>query len=225
MDKNNLRDFNWLYQKYKIEKLSTRSIGEILNCYSSTVIYWIKKHNIEINNINIYPRSKGRNHSVETKKKISLAQKGKIVSEETKKLISLNHADISKEKNPMYGKKHSYDSKIKMSKNRGLKGKRGPETPNWKGEAKRKTDLIKTLRTCLEYINWRKKVFERDKYTCQNINCEKNCKILNADHIKPFSLIIKEQALKCEILWNINNGRTLCLDCHKKTETFAKRIS
>lgn len=25
-----------------------------------------------------------------------------------------------------------------------------------------------------------------------------------------------EQALNCEELWNINNGRTLCKKCHKK---------
>jgi group I intron endonuclease len=49
----------------------------------------------------------GRILSEETKLKISTSNKGKPVSESTKKKISENHYDISGEKNPMYGKKHS----------------------------------------------------------------------------------------------------------------------
>jgi group I intron endonuclease len=49
----------------------------------------------------------GRILSEETKLKISTSNKGKTVSESTKKKISENHYDISGEKNPMYGKKHS----------------------------------------------------------------------------------------------------------------------
>jgi len=49
----------------------------------------------------------GRILSEETKLKISASNKGKIISESTKKKISENHYDISGEKNPMYGKKHS----------------------------------------------------------------------------------------------------------------------
>lgn len=49
----------------------------------------------------------GRVLSEETKLKISSSHKGKVLSESTKKKISENHYDISGEKNPMYGKKHS----------------------------------------------------------------------------------------------------------------------
>jgi hypothetical protein len=34
-----------------------------------------------------------------------------------------------------------------------------------------------------------------------------------------------EEALSCQELWNINNGRTLCIDCHKKTSNYLKRES
>jgi len=40
--------------------------------------------------------------------------------------------------------------------------------------------------------------------------------ILKENNIKTF-----EEALLCEELWNINNGRTLCIKCHKKTDTYA----
>ena len=47
---------------------------------------------------------------------------------------------------------------------------------------------------------------------------------LNADHYpKLFSAILEEfkiktfkDALKCKLLWLIENGRTLCVSCHKK---------
>lgn len=47
--------------------------------------------------------------------KISQALKGHYVSESTRQKISENHADVSGEKHPMYGRKHSEASKNKMS--------------------------------------------------------------------------------------------------------------
>lgn len=57
-----------------------------------------------------------------------------------------------------------------------------------------------------EYIKWRKAVYERDDYTCQI--CGKRGGTLNAHHIKHFA---KNKDLRTDI----NNGITLCEDCHK----------
>lgn len=57
----------------------------------------------------------GKKLSEEAKRKISIANKGKIVSEETKKKLSKNHPDMSGENNPMYGKHHSNDTRRKIS--------------------------------------------------------------------------------------------------------------
>lgn len=85
----------------------------------------------------------GRCRTLETKRKISEAKKGKVLSEETKRKMSRNNArywlgktrdvetkkKISRsqlgkrtgEKHPMYGKHHTEESKKKMSeKNKGL---------------------------------------------------------------------------------------------------------
>ena len=58
----------------------------------------------------------GYKHSEETKRKICEGNKGKIISEETKRKMSENHADFSGENHPLYKKKHSNESKMKMSK-------------------------------------------------------------------------------------------------------------
>lgn len=95
----------------------------------------------------------------------------------------------------------------------------GENSGAWKGGT---TSLYDQIRTCSKNLKWIKGVFERDNYTCQKCGDNKGGN-LNAHHIKYFGKIIEkykiktfEQALECEELWNINNGRTLCKKCHIK---------
>lgn len=59
------------------------------------------------------------------------------------------------------------------------------------------------------YIIWRNLVLERDNYVCQicNRKCNKNEKGLAAHHILPYAIHIK-------LRYEINNGQTLCRECH-----------
>ena len=51
---------------------------------------------------------------------------------------------------------------------------------------------------------------------------------MHSDHFpKSYNKLIEENnikttqdAIKCFAFWNINNGRTLCISCHKKTENY-----
>lgn len=62
----------------------------------------------------------------------------------------------------------------------------------------------------------RKQVFERDNYTCQN--CGIRGGILHPDHIKPKARFPK-------LVFKLNNIRTLCPECHKKTDTYGYKSS
>lgn len=96
-----------------------------------------------------------------------------------------------------------------------------------KGRKKKtkKQILSDKIRKLTEYKIWRTSVYARDLYTCQH--CGKMNTYFNADHIVPLSYIIKTNDIKtikeakaCEELWDVNNGRTLCVKCHKKTDTY-----
>lgn len=93
----------------------------------------------------------------------------------------------------------------------GFVGK-GNKNPNWKGGI---TPIHLAIRSSQEYKEWRKAVYDRDNYTCVWCGTEGNGKNLNADHILPFAIY---EDLRLEV----SNGRTLCIDCHKKTATYGR---
>lgn len=98
-------------------------------------------------------------------------------------------------------------TKLKIKKS--LKGKRkGSSNPAWKGGV---VSENKKIRNSSEYADWRKLVFRRDNYTCQI--CKSRGVELNADHIKSFSQYP-------DLRLDINNGRTLCIPCHKETDNY-----
>lgn len=86
--------------------------------------------------------------------------------------------------------------------------KKGSRSPSWKGGVSTANHII---RNSIEYRLWRIAVFTRDDYTCQKCNIKGG--ELNADHIKPFSLYP-------ELRLAIDNGRTLCVSCHRQTDTW-----
>lgn len=140
----------------------------------------------------------------------------KIVSEETKAKLSLaNSGKVSNNK----GKPMSVEQKYKLSK---------IHIEKW-NKIGRKIYLRRPFHGSFLYREFTKLVFERDNYTC--VLCGIRGGKLNADHYpKSFSAIVKEhsiknmaQAMSCRELWDVNNGRTLCVDCHRKTETYGNR--
>ena len=66
-------------------------------------------------------------------------------------------------------------------------------------------------RNTTDYKNWRSSVFIRDNFTCQH--CYIYGVKLNAHHIKKWSDFE-------ELRFDINNGITLCTQCHKNIHSF-----
>ena len=94
----------------------------------------------------------------------------------------------------------------------------GEKNPSWKGGI---TPLNSAIRGCAENLNWRLDVFARDGFKCQHCKDASKRK-LNAHHKKPFIQIMQEnsittldEARACKELWDIDNGITLCKDCHE----------
>lgn len=75
--------------------------------------------------------------------------------------------------------------------------------------------LDRLARYSREAIEWRKKIFKRDNYTCQI--CGIRGTYLEADHIKPFAYFP-------ELRYELSNGRTLCRKCHDKTKISAVKM-
>jgi len=87
----------------------------------------------------------------------------------------------------------------------------GETNASWKGGI---TPINLAIRSSYDYTQWRKKVFERDNYTC--VICSARGVTIHADHIKSFS---QHEELRFEL----SNGRTLCVPCHKQTDNYAGR--
>lgn len=71
------------------------------------------------------------------------------------------------------------------------------------------------IRKSADYRFWRTSVFKRDNFLC--VHCGAHSKNLHVDHIKPFSLFP-------ELRFVMDNWRTLCVDCHRKTDTYWSKI-
>ena len=135
---------------------------------------------------------KGIDFSGEHRKNMSEAKKGKKLPEEQKRNISESRMG---EKNHNFGKDFS-----------------GENSPAWKGGISRN---YKRGYYSKEYKNWRKSVFERDCFTCQECG---EIGYITAHHIKSF-------AKYPELRYDVDNGVTLCEKCHSKTDNYKGKNS
>ena len=106
------------------------------------------------------------------------------------------------------GHKHSEKAIVKIKEARKKQiMPRGENSWTWKGGI---TPINKILRASKEYHLWRTAVFVRDNRKCVWCGSKKD---IQADHIKPFAKFP-------ELRFAIDNGRTLCFECHKTTDTY-----
>jgi predicted nucleic acid-binding Zn ribbon protein len=90
---------------------------------------------------------------------------------------------------------------------------KGEKSYWWKGGT---TPINKLLRRSIEFKLWRESVFKRDDWTCQK--CHIRGKELHPHHIKSFALFP-------ELRFAIDNGVTLCKNCHVLTDSWGRNIT
>jgi len=171
---------DWLYQKYSKERLTICQISGISGIPARTIHSWLVKFNIA--------RRRG---GVER-----WSEEQKQFRREWNKA----HPEISR----MRGKKHSEETKLKMSLAR-----QGDRNSNWKGGL---TALVKGIRRSSEFYQWRKAVLERDSHTCRDCGVTER---INAHHIR--SIIDYPEGI-----FEVENGLALCEDCHKRHTSWQK---
>lgn len=169
-------------------------------------------------------KTKGQRIAVGKARKEQLAEKGFIFSQKSQRKATKTRKKLGigfQKGNTLGSNRKGSKATIKTIENlsQSHKGLFAQEKhPNWKGGI---TLLAERIRHSFKYRQWKSDVFMRDNFTCQKTG--KRGGELNAHHIKPFAIILKEnniatfeEAMKCEELWNINNGLTLCKNYHDK---------
>lgn len=137
------------------------------------------------------PSFANKKHTNVTKNKMSIAHKDK-------KKGPMSHAQKRKISIALKGKIVSYETRLKLSK-----ANRGQLSYRWKGGIYKTNNEI---RRSPQYKRWQHAVYMRDGYLCQICGIKGNK--LNANHIKKFSDYP-------DLRFDINNGITLCVNCHK----------
>lgn len=167
----------------------------------------------------------GKTKSEESRRKLSASLKGRSAWHAGKTLSAEHKAKIGAAR---VGKKRpEFSEEWRRNIGRAHIGvNRGERSASWKGGI---TALRKQIRDSHKTREWRTAVFRRDDFTCQH--CQQRGGELQADHHpRTFEHIIRENQIKtlddahaCPELWDTNNGRTLCVACHRSTDTWGGR--
>jgi hypothetical protein len=127
--------------------------------------------------------------SNDQRRKLSLAHLGKVLTEEHRNKISISN------------KGHKWTIERRLRK-RGINS--GNKCHFWKGGVTKTNEME---RGSLSMKLWRETVFSRDDFTCQH--CSIRGGRLHPHHIKRFA--------DCpDLRYEISNGLTLCISCHRK---------
>lgn len=138
-----------------------------------------------------------RNLPEKWRRNISLGMTGHKIPESVRRKISGSRK----------GKKHSPETIEKIK----LATKKGAESPNWRGG---RTYYRYLITSSLKYKQFRRGIFERDDFTCQQ--CFKKGFNLNCHHIERFC-DNPDRAM------DVNNCITLCKKCHVQLHRKAKQ--
>ena len=207
-----------MVEKLYAEKMLIRDIVKKTGIKYGTIGYMISAYGLNKK----YPR---KNPTLFSSTR-QFENRNKFTSEQSRKIVL-----------KMWGEIRNGTRIVKRSKKDGIINSSWYGTKenhwNWKGGI---STLVELIRNLPEDREWHNLVFKRDNYTCQD--CKKRGVELNAHHKKAFinilrsflnkynqfspiedKYILTRLAITYKPFWDIDNGETLCEECHGKYST------
>lgn len=163
-------------------------------CNAKFIVHILRKESAKFCNIKCYANWASKNRRGENHPNFNINSKIRVICKYCKQ--EYNIYKYKKNRSNFCSVKclHNWQSEFMVKKKR----------YNYKGGYSKRRKEGYFLQ---KYRNWRSSVFERDMYTCQE--CGKMGCYIEAHHI--FSW--KDYP---ELRFNLDNGKTLCLQCHKQ---------
>lgn len=186
-----------LIDLYEVQTMSVRQVTSLLGVQHRTVLNWFKRYGVNVRHGSEAIKVQWEKPSADARRELS--------SEIAKKYLCKREVR-DKARLAMQTKEYRHKQSIsKIGPRNGMYGKCGELHNNWNPNL---TDEERENgRNTFENYQWRKDVYERDSYTCQNCGDSKGGNLV-AHHINSHD-IHKDQR------YDIENGVTLCEKCHK----------
>jgi len=219
----------FLIKEYIKNKKTKKEIAKKVECDDNTVHDYMIYHNIKTRPRSEINRLKGRYVDILTKEFLEREYHQNLKSQS--KIAKEN--ECSQPFITWLFKKFKIHSRTISEANNGIKngmfGKKGKKHPSY---IDGRSSINSLIRSTSENKDWRRQIFVRDIFTCQK--CGYRGHGIEAHHKKPFAELLSEflqeydqfspiedketlvrLAIKWQPFWDVDNGETLCEDCHK----------
>lgn len=211
-----LNDKDWLEAKYFGEQLPARKIAELIGSTKYSVCRALKRFKLPTR------RHTSRFKLINDKEWLRNAyEKDQLSIRDLAKLAGTTMGNV---RAALVSAEIPVRTTVEGLKIKYPQGRFGNLSSNWRNGISKLTHLI---RSCKHYRIWRNEVLERnlDIEECQNCNSKfTSDNPLEVDHKIPFRHFIRyykiqslKEALNCEPLWDVTNGRLLCKSCNLRT--------
>ena len=191
---------DWLYTQYWDKEMNSRDVAELVynkRKNGPNITNWMNKLGVPL-------RSSSEAVALQWKENHERRKQAGLDA-----VKNMGAGTPGREKLLLYMKTDEYKQKISdanSGENNWMFGRFGDKSPMWNPLL---TDEDRMdARNYKEYTHWRKKVFERDGYTCQICEDRRGGNLV-AHHLNGYHWDKTGRT-------DVNNGVTLCVPCHKK---------
>ena len=195
------RNKDYLIENYIKKRLDMEVIGKLNNVSGNTVGRWLNKFGIKKRPFQGYGDLNYWNKEWLYKEYIKKQRSACDIAREFKCGDDVIIRRLKAFQIPVRGSRSWWTLK---SKEKQSKSQSGSKNPMWRGGV---SDKITEIRRSPKMKKWCRTIFERDNFQCKICG---NNKDLNAHHIYPIGYFP-------DLILEINNGITLCKECHYKT--------